>query len=213
VQDSAHKSTSVTPLDTSKEHWSDPYGRKAPNVLTLLRFMVIPIFVWLLVSPSPNERVWAAGLFILASFTDWLDGYIARLYKAETDFGKLLDPLADKVLVMAALVMLVAIPEEPSVSPWIVVVLLAREMIVNGLRGLAAVRGTVVSSSRWAKHKTFWMMVAIAGLLIRETYPIFGFPFNFYEGGMFFLWISLVLSLVTGMDYSIKLRKIWLDDF
>ena len=130
-------------------------------MLTLLecwRCLSLSCCSWI---PRPQSNLWATAIFIIASLTDWLDGYIARLYQAETILGTLLDPLADKVLVMAALVMLAAAPSGPRVAAWMVVVLLAREFLVTGLRSLAAVKGTVVPASRWAKHKTAWTLIAI----------------------------------------------------
>jgi CDP-diacylglycerol--glycerol-3-phosphate 3-phosphatidyltransferase len=189
---------------------SEKIGKKIPNILTLLRFLAVPVFVILLIDPSPHMGIWAMLLFIIASFTDWLDGYIARLYKAESILGTLLDPLADKILVMAALVMLAAMPFEPRVPAWMVVVLLGREFMVTGLRSLAAVQNIVVPASELAKHKTAWTFIAIVSLLIKETHEIFGYLIDFHYSGMFFLWIALILSVVSGVQYAIHLRKIFL---
>lgn len=189
---------------------SDEVGKKIPNILSFLRILIIPVFMVLLVDPTPSSRLWAALIFAGASITDWLDGYLARIYKAESILGTLLDPLADKVLVMASLVMLAAVPTEPRVPAWIVVVLLAREFLVTGLRSLAAVQGIVVAASNWAKHKTAWTLIAIEFLIIDEPYEIFGGFVNFYLAGMAFLWIAMVLSVATGIDYAVKLRKVFL---
>ena len=142
------------------------FARRLPNILSVLRLLAVPLFVVLLIDPTPTARLWATSIFVVASITDWLDGYIARIYKAESILGTLLDPLADKILVMAALVMLAAVPHEPRVPAWIVVVLLSREFLVTGLRGVAAVKGIVVPASRWAKHKTAWTMLSIVFLLV-----------------------------------------------
>ena len=194
----------------NSEPWQDQVGKKLPNLLSILRILAVPIFVFLLIDPTPTSRLWATFIFVVASITDWLDGYIARAYKAESILGTLLDPLADKVLVMAALVMLAAVPAEPRVPAWIVVVLLAREFLVTGLRSLAAVKGTVVPASRWAKHKTAWTIIAIIALLVDEPYVVFGLLVNFYLAGMVFLWIALILSVATGLDYAVRLRKVFL---
>ena len=191
-------------------HWSDEVGKRAPNILTFLRLLAVPVFVFLLVNPTPQSSLWATAIFVVASLTDWLDGYIARIYRAESILGTLLDPLADKVLVMAALVMLCAVSSEPRVPAWMVVVLLGRELLVTGLRSLAAVQGTVVPASYWAKHKTAWTMIAIFFLLIDEPYEIWGTLVNFHLSGMIFLWLSLILSVWTGADYAIKLRKMFI---
>lgn len=186
-------------------------GKKIPNILTMLRFLAVPVFVLLLVDPSPNMGIWAMILFVVASFTDWLDGYIARMYKAESILGTLLDPLADKVLVMAALVMLAAVPFEPRVPAWMVVVLLGREFMVTGLRSLAAIQNIVVPASELAKHKTAWTFIAIVSLLIKETHEVFGVLIDFHFAGMVFLWIAMILSIVSGIQYAVHLKKLFID--
>ncbi|HMO17530.1 MAG TPA: CDP-diacylglycerol--glycerol-3-phosphate 3-phosphatidyltransferase [Oligoflexia bacterium] len=185
------------------------YGKHLPNILTLLRILSVPVFVLLLIDPSPQMGIWAMILFITASFTDWLDGYIARLYEAESILGTLLDPLADKVLVMAALVMLAAFPFEPRVPAWMVVVLLSREFMVTGLRALAAVKGVVIPASELAKHKTAWTFIAIICLLLKEPYEVFGAVIDFHTSGMAFLWIALFLSMTSGIQYGIRLHKVF----
>ena len=189
--------------------FSQSFGKRLPNILSVLRLLAVPVFVLLLIDPTPQSRLWASGIFMVASITDWLDGYIARVYKAESILGTLLDPLADKVMVMAALVMLAASPHEPRVPAWMVVVLLAREFLVTGLRSLAAVKGMVVPASRWAKHKTAWTLLAIVFLLVDEPYDVFSQPVNFYIAGMVFLWIAVLYSVGTGVDYAVKLRKVF----
>lgn len=184
-------------------------GKKLPNILTILRFLLVPVFVILLIDPTPSMGVWAMLLFVFASFTDWLDGYIARIYKAESILGTLLDPLADKILVMAALVMLAAVPFEPRVPAWMVVVLLGREFMVTGLRSLAAVQNIVVPASNLAKHKTAWTFIAIVSLLIKETHEVFGVLVDFHFSGMIFLWLAMILSIVSGVQYAMHLRKLF----
>ncbi|MCC6220919.1 MAG: CDP-diacylglycerol--glycerol-3-phosphate 3-phosphatidyltransferase, partial [Deltaproteobacteria bacterium] len=176
--------------NTNSIHWTREVGRRAPNLITVLRLLAVPVFVILLVDPTPQSSIWATVIFIFASITDWLDGYLARLFHAESILGTLLDPLADKILVMAALIMLSSIKTEPFVPAWMVVLLLSREMVVTGLRSIASIKGTVVAASRWAKHKTAWTMVAIVFLLIREPYEVFGILVDFHFSGMVFLWIA-----------------------
>ena len=185
-------------------------GRRAPNALTILRILLVPVFIILLLNPTPTSGLWATVIFIGASITDWLDGYLARMYKAESIFGTLFDPLADKILTMAALVMLCAVPNEPRVPAWMVVALLSREMLVSALRSLAAVKGTIVPASRFAKHKTAWTMVAIVFLLINEPYEIFGVLVDFHFSGMVFLWIALAFSVGTGIAYANQLKRMFL---
>ncbi len=181
--------------------------RKLPNIITGLRLLVVPFFVLLLLEPTPARNLAAAIVFVVASVSDWLDGYLARRYHAESVLGTMLDPLADKLLVMAALVMLAADTIEPRVPAWIVVVLLSREMIVTGLRSVAAVQGLVVPASRWAKHKTAWTMLAISFLLLRHPYELFGMPIHCYVAGTIFLWLALGFSVITGFAYAGSLRK------
>ncbi len=192
--------------------WSNWIGRRAPNVLTILRILVVPIFVVLLIDPTPVGNIWACVIFVAASITDWLDGHLARIYNAETITGKLLDPLADKILVMSALVMLAAVPIEPRVPAWIVVVMLSREMVVTGLRSIAATRGMVVAATNWAKHKTAWTMIAIPFLLVHAPYEIAGVLFDFHRCGMIFLYVALIFSVGTGFHYGYLLRRIWTED-
>ena len=182
--------------------------RSLPNFLTFMRVLVVPIFVVLMLEPTPIKNIWAAGIFIGASVTDWLDGYLARLYKVESKLGSLLDPLADKILVTAALVMLASTPCGSRIPGWVVVVILSREFFVSGLRSIAAVNGIVVKASRWAKHKTAWLMVAIPGLLIDEPYVILGCLIDFHKSGIIYLTIALFFTVFTGIAYAIELRKV-----
>ena len=208
--DEKHVDQKPVASDSQSEfRWVDEIGRRAPNILTWLRILAVPVFVILLIDPTPQSNLWATVIFIVASVTDWLDGYLARIYKAESILGTLLDPLADKILVTAALVMLAAIPSGARVPAWMVVVLLSRELVVTGLRSLSALQGAMVPSSRWAKHKTSWTLLAIACLLIDEPYQVFGSLVDFHASGMVFLWIALFYSVATGADYCISLRKLF----
>lgn len=202
--------TDEPPAKTSRS-WGDEVGRRAPNFLTLLRFLLVPVFVLILIDPTPSSNLWATLLFILAALTDWLDGYLARLFQAESILGKLLDPLADKVLVMSALVMMAGEPGGSRVPPWMVVVLLSREMIVTGLRSLAAVKRVVVPASEPAKHKTAWTMIAIVFLLVDRPYEIFGTVVDFHLSGLVFLWIALILAVYSGFLYAHALRALFSD--
>ena len=189
-----------------KYHWA---GKRAPNIITFSRLLLVPVFVLIMQDPSPTKNIYATAIFIIASLSDWLDGYLARMFKAESILGKMLDPLADKVLVMSALVMLCCIPGEPRVSGWMVVVLLARDMIITGLRSLAALKGIVVPASRLAKHKTAWTMIAVIALLIAEKYAFYGVTVDFLFIGSILLWLALLLSVVSGVLYFIELRNLF----
>jgi len=177
-----------------------PFNRERmqniPNILTLCRIGVIPILVILLAFPNPATRAVAALLFILASTTDYFDGYLARRYNVISPVGKLLDPMADKLLVMAALIMLVAC-REGAVPAWMVVVILGREIVVTSLRGMGSSRGIVIQAEELGKYKTTLQIFAISGLLLNYPY----FSIDFHLAGMYFLWASLVLSIWSAISY------------
>lgn len=180
---------------------------KIPNYLTFLRVTLIPIFVLLMLN---NKNLWALGVFIIASLTDYLDGYFARKWNLVSDFGKLMDPIADKILVMAALVMLVAerdfINAAPWVPAWIVVLILAREIWVNGIRNIAASRGVVMAAGQAGKIKSFLQMVAICLLLLHDVvlleFNLYRFTAEFF--GIWLLLISVFFSYWGAVDYTVR---------
>ncbi|RNC69581.1 MAG: CDP-diacylglycerol--glycerol-3-phosphate 3-phosphatidyltransferase [Desulfuromonadales bacterium] len=182
-----------------------------PNILTLLRIALIPVIAVLLISPSKEAGFWAAAVFAVASVTDWLDGYLARRMGIVTVFGKFLDPIADKLMVMAALIMILPFNRVPA---WMVLVILGREIIITGLRGIASSEGIVISASDLGKFKTIFQIVAILGLLLHFDYHwFFGIdhPFlyvNMHNVGMFYLWIATVITIWSGVDYLVKFMKI-----
>jgi CDP-diacylglycerol--glycerol-3-phosphate 3-phosphatidyltransferase len=171
-----------------------------PNLLTLLRIATVPLLVYLLRYPGPLASLLAAGVFLVATVTDFLDGYIARNYGSGSNLGKFLDPLADKLVVAAALIMLAGMPRMPRVPAWIVVVLVSREILVTGLRAVAATEGRIVGAEELGKYKMALQSIAIEGLLIHYTY----FYADFYAAGMFVLWIALALSVWSGAEYFVK---------
>jgi CDP-diacylglycerol--glycerol-3-phosphate 3-phosphatidyltransferase len=182
--------------------------KNIPNTLTALRLALAPVFVLLMIEPSRTMVYVATGIFILGALTDFMDGVIARRYGAVSDAGKLLDPVADKVLVMAALVMLLAQRSEvdgaPWVPAWMVVLVLAREIWVTGLRGVAASRGVVVAASAAGKLKSAVQMVAIVFLLLHD-YPvaIFGSAVPSQILGLNALLLSIVVSYWGAIDYTL----------
>lgn len=182
-----------------------------PNILTLLRIALIPVLAVLLLSPSREAGFWAAAVFAIASITDWLDGYLARRMGIVTVFGKFLDPIADKLMVMAALIMILPFNRVPA---WMVLVILGREIIITGLRGIASSEGIVISASDLGKFKTIFQMVAIIGLLLHYDYHwFFGIdhPYlvaNMHNAGMFYLWIATMLTVWSGVDYLVKFMKV-----
>jgi CDP-diacylglycerol--glycerol-3-phosphate 3-phosphatidyltransferase len=182
--------------------------KNVPNLLTGLRIAVIPIFVLLMDDPSPFMRWVAIFIFLFAAITDLADGSIARRFHAVSDMGKLLDPIADKILVMSALVMLVAQRQEfdgsPWVPGWIVVLLLGREIWVTGLRSLAASRGLVISAGGSGKIKTALQMIAILCIMTRiERISILGFGASAHIVGTNLLLLSVLFSYWSAIDYTV----------
>jgi CDP-diacylglycerol--glycerol-3-phosphate 3-phosphatidyltransferase len=183
-----------------------------PNILTMMRIAAIPLLAALLTSPSRDAGFWAAALFSVASITDWLDGYLARRMGIVTIFGKFLDPIADKLIVMAALIMM--LPLDHGLPAWMVLVILGREIIITGLRGIASNEGIVIQASDLGKYKTIFQIVAIIGLTLHYNYNwFFGISHtlltvNMHNVGMFFLWIATVLTVWSGVDYLIRFIKV-----
>ena len=171
-----------------------------PNLLSLLRIILIPFLMYFLTDPGRGSGVWAAGIFFVASWTDYFDGYIARWQGRTSTLGKLLDPLADKLIIAAALIMLATLDRSPRVPAWLVVVLIGREIAVTGFRGIAAGEGLIVQAEKVGKYKTLCQVFAVHGLILHYTY----WHIDFHLAGMHFLWISLVFSLWSGVDYHIK---------
>jgi CDP-diacylglycerol--glycerol-3-phosphate 3-phosphatidyltransferase len=182
-----------------------------PNMLTLLRIALIPVLAVLLLSDSREAGFWAASVFAVASVTDWLDGYLARRMQVVTVFGKFLDPIADKLMVMAALIMVLPFNRVPA---WMVLVILGREIIITGLRGIASSEGIVISASDLGKLKTIFQMVAILGILLHYDYRwFFGVdsPYlvvNMHNMGMFYLWIATIITIWSGVDYLYKFIRV-----
>lgn len=182
-----------------------------PNILTMLRIAAIPLLAALLMSPSRSAGFWAAALFAVASITDWLDGYLARRMGIVTVFGKFLDPIADKLIVMASLIMILPFNRVPA---WMVLVILGREMIITGLRGIASSEGIVIQASDLGKYKTIFQIVAIIGLILHYDYNwFFGvshplLTVNMHNVGMLFLWIATMLTIWSGIDYLIRFIKV-----
>ena len=167
-----------------------------PNYLTILRVFMIPVFVVFMLADilGGGDKYVAGSIFILASLTDFLDGYLARKNNQVTVFGKFMDPLADKLLVCSALICLVDLGLMPS---WIVIIIVAREFIISGFRLVAAERGIVIAASYWGKFKTASQMIMII-LLIFDL----GGMFNVL--GQILLYISLILTVVSLVDYIAK---------
>ena len=169
-----------------------------PNKLTMFRVILIPFFVlFMLVDITTVDKWIALSIFIVASLTDLLDGKIARKYNLVTNFGKFMDPLADKLLVCSALICLVELAKLPA---WMVIVIIAREFIISGFRLIASDNGVVIAASYWGKFKTTFQMVMIC-LLIADIAAI-GIITNVIA------WIALILTVVSLIDYLVKNKDI-----
>jgi CDP-diacylglycerol--glycerol-3-phosphate 3-phosphatidyltransferase len=183
-----------------------------PNILTLARVAAVPVVLVLLLSDSRASGVWAAAIFGIAAVTDFIDGWLARKWGVVTVLGKFLDPLADKLIVMVALIMLIPLDRVPA---WAVFVILAREMIVTGLRSIASSEGIVIDASNLGKYKTIYQMVAIPGLMLHYDFNwLFGlewgiFQVNMHNFGIFFFCIAFVLTLWSGFDYMQKFFRVF----
>ena len=167
-----------------------------PNKLTILRVIMIPFFVAALLydgGANQNMRYVAAALFIIASLTDMLDGKIARKYNLVTNFGKFIDPLADKLLVCSALICMIELRELPA---WMVIIIISREFIISGFRLVASDNGVVIAASYWGKFKTTFQMIGVVLL-------IFNIP-ALSTLTTIIVWIALALTVISLVDYIVK---------
>ena len=172
-----------------------------PNKLTMLRVIMIPFFiVFLLIPITPYDKWIALAIFIVASLTDLLDGKIARKYNLVTNFGKFIDPLADKLLVCSALICLIELGKIPA---WMVIIIIAREFIISGFRLVASDNGVVIAASYWGKFKTTFQMAAVC-LLIADIAAI-------HVVTQIILWIAVILTVVSLVDYLIKNKEVMKD--
>lgn len=172
-----------------------------PNKLTLFRVILIPFFIAaLLIKAIPYNDFVALGIFIVASLTDMLDGKIARKYNLVTNFGKFMDPLADKLLVCSALICLI---ELDRISSWMVIIIIAREFIISGFRLIASDNGVVIAASYWGKFKTVFQMIAVCLMIANiEALSIIT---------LIVLWIAIILTIVSLIDYIVKNKNVLKD--
>ena len=172
-----------------------------PNKLTILRVLLIPVFIVLLMN---GYYYWSGIVFLLASFTDMLDGQIARKYNLITNFGKIMDPLADKLLVTSALICLVELGE---IAGWMVIIILARECIITGLRAVAAGEGIIIAAGKSGKLKTILQMTALTVILLRD------WPFALFTDfpvGNIILWAAVIMTVYSGIEYIVKNKQVFL---
>lgn len=171
-----------------------------PNKLTIARMCMVPLFMIALMMNTPASRLIATVIFALASLTDMLDGQIARKYNMVTNFGKLMDPLADKVLTAAAMICLVELGD---LAAWIAVVIIFREYLITGLRSVAASENIVVAANIWGKVKTVCQMIALMLLMVKpQIIDLCGINI-----GLWLIYVAVALTIYSGLDYVLKLNK------
>jgi len=168
-----------------------------PNAITMLRVGIIPVLFFLLLSPDSTGSLVIAGIFVIAALTDLLDGYIARRYQIVTTMGKFLDPIADKLVVNTAMILMIPIGRIPA---WIVAIIIIRDFTVDGIRTIASSEGVIIGSSRLAKQKTLCQVFAVTALMIH--YPFLGADAHLV--GIAILYVALFLTLCSGLDYLVK---------
>jgi CDP-diacylglycerol--glycerol-3-phosphate 3-phosphatidyltransferase len=175
-----------------------------PNKLTMFRVILIPFFVFFLLAPyfEGYGNYIAVAIFIVASLTDLLDGKIARKYNLVTNFGKFMDPLADKLLVCSALICLVELGSLPA---WIVIIIIAREFIISGFRLIASDNGVVIAASYWGKFKTTFQMLMVIVLILNIDLAFFRIL------GVILIWIATILTVVSLIDYIAKNKDVLKD--
>lgn len=175
-----------------------------PNKLTLFRVILIPFFVFFLLAPyfTGYGNYIAVTVFIVASITDFLDGHIARKRNLVTNFGKFMDPLADKLLVCSALICLIELDRLPA---WIVIIIIAREFIISGFRLIASDNGVVIAASYWGKFKTTFQMLMVIVLILDIPHPVF------YWLGVILTYVSLALTVISLIDYIVKNKNVLQD--
>jgi CDP-diacylglycerol--glycerol-3-phosphate 3-phosphatidyltransferase len=171
-----------------------------PNAITMLRIGIIPVLFFLLQSPGPTGSLVIACIFVVAALTDLLDGYIARRYQIVTTMGKFLDPIADKLVVNTAMILMIPLGRIPA---WIVAIIIIRDFTVDGIRTIASSEGIIIGSSRLAKQKTLCQVVAVTALMIH--YPFMGADAHLV--GIVILYVALFLTLYSGLDYLMKFFK------
>ena len=172
-----------------------------PNKLTTFRVILIPFFVFFMLAPNMTgiNHYIAAAIFIVASLTDLLDGKIARKYNLVTNFGKFMDPLADKLLVCSAMICLI---QTGQLAAWIVVIIIAREFIISGFRLIASDNGVVIAASYWGKFKTTFQMLMLIVLILNVQMPFFQIL------GKILTYAALILTVVSLIDYIVKNKDV-----
>lgn len=177
-----------------------------PNKLTIFRVILIPFFLVALMVPGIPAGKWiAVVIFIIASLTDFFDGRIARKQNLVTDFGKFMDPLADKLLVCSAMIALIELQRIPA---WVVIVIIAREFVISGFRLIASDNGIVIAASYWGKFKTTFQMLMVILLIVNlsENFPAATTGITIAE--QILIYVSLLLTIISLIDYLVKNRSV-----
>ena len=175
-----------------------------PNILTCIRVLLIPVFLVLAYQPSPKCALWALVVYIVACCTDFVDGYLARKWHQITDFGKFMDPVADKILVLAALMIFV---EQRTIPGWAAVIILGREFIVSSLRMVAAASGKVIAANWWGKAKTCITMITWVLLLL----PIAPLMLGSVSLQNLLIWVTVAITAISGITYITQNKAVILD--
>ena len=168
-----------------------------PNLLSLLRLVLVPVFAVVFFQPAPDAHRWAVLIYLTAFLTDVADGWIARHFNQITKLGRILDPLADKLLVSSAMICFVALPSNP-MPAWVVIVIIAREFIISGFRLVASDAGVVIAASYWGKIKTVTQMIMSILLIVNFD----GYIINIVE--YVFIYAALILTVISLVDYMVK---------
>ncbi len=193
-----------------------------PNVITILRIILVPTYLWAMYAHIPYANQWACLLFIIAGLTDLLDGHIARKYGMVTNLGKVMDPVADKIMVAAAMIVLVDLHH---LAAWIVILMLFRDFAVGALRDIAAQQGTIIAAGIWGKLKTALQMVSLCFLIFYDSVVVWplsvwgvhmkgglAVPSGYvtlpvFEIGMVLMYMALVASILSGVIYFKQYSK------
>ncbi|HEY2775428.1 MAG TPA: CDP-diacylglycerol--glycerol-3-phosphate 3-phosphatidyltransferase [Candidatus Binatia bacterium] len=177
--------------------------RGLPNLLTLLRILAIPLVGWLLTHAGPREAWIAMFVFFVASLTDFLDGWIARRFGWVTALGKLLDPLADKLLVISTLLMLAVLDRKPGIPGWLLVIVVGREFAVTGLRSIAATEGIVLPADATGKAKMLLQTIGLHFLIVHYVY----FGVSFHDVGIVLLTLAAVVGVWSAVGYHLEVFR------
>lgn len=171
-----------------------------PNAISILRIFTAPVLILLLLTPDRKINLIAAIIFSVAALTDWLDGYLARKMSVETSFGKFLDPLADKLLIVTCLIMLIPLGRAPA---WLVALIIGREIAVTGLRSVAILEGIVIAATGLGKYKTAFQIASVIALILHYNF----LSIDFQSVGTVLLYLALILTLWSGIDYFMRFLK------